>query len=334
LTEYALTSSELASDELHGASTDDPWLTETAWYSFWDVANRFIGHVYMRFRPYSGIADCNIYVWDREVSAPWDAVYWKRFEMAYPATLADLNWIGGLRHRVIEPLARYSLEYHDDSSPQQRGFGIELVLEKTGSPRWFGRKHFDQPMRVLGSLTIDGVELTVDCRSMRDRSWYSRSDFGRFRSGYSYLLTDQFEVLLLSAAPKETNGLAPTLPIIGGYVHDADGEVSVVGGERAVSRRDSATGRPMGVRLVGELSSGKTIELEGSCRNSMAIACNAGMFSWMNFVEWHHQGATVFGEDQEIWSPSIWRAFRHPKIEPPNGRDGNSVVDSGLRNVK
>jgi hypothetical protein len=45
-------------------------------------------------------------------------------------------------------------------------------------------------------------------------------------------------------------------------------------------------------------------------RNCMAVAANPNMLSWMSLVEWEVRGRTVWGEDQEIWSPSIWRAFR------------------------
>src|SRR5690606_25042671 len=190
------------------------------------------------------------------------------------------------------------------------GFSLDVTLTAAGSPRWFGRKHFDQPMRATGMLRVDGEDLRIDCQAMRDRSWYSRSDFGLFRSAYSYFLTEELEILALSVAPPDGDRLAERLPVVGGYCRRRGANLSVVGGERWVSVRGDADGHPAEIHLKAQLSDGAVLSLTGSGRNSMAIACNTAMFSWMTLVAWEHEGARYLGEDQEIWTPQLWRRFR------------------------
>jgi hypothetical protein len=296
-------------DDLHRPFDDDLWFTETAWYSFWNSSGTHIGHIYLRFRPNIGVADCNFYIWTAGISAPWDAVYWKCFQMSVPSSLTSLDFVGGLHHEVVEDLASYRIRF-EDLTADSGGLRLNLELDALGSPRWFGRKHFDQAMRVSGCLSIDGVDLDIQCRAMRDRSWYSRSDFGTYRSAYSYVLSDDAEILVLQAIPKGSNPQVADVPVVGGYLRRDGEEVGIVGGRRIVLDRDSASGAPAIIALEVKLANQRRLRLEGVSRNAIAIAANTGMLSWMNLVEWDWAGGVVLGEDQEIWSPSIWRRFR------------------------
>ena len=55
---------------------------------------------------------------------------------------------------------------------------------------------------------------------------------------------------------------------------------------------------------------GRVREVHGRVRNGLALAANTSMLSWMSLVDWDIDGRIVVGEDHEIWSPSLWRAFR------------------------
>jgi hypothetical protein len=301
-------------DDLHTPSNDNPWFTETAWYSFWDTTGRYIGHIYLRFRPNIGVADCNIYVWSAGSSVPWDAAYWKSLQIPYPGSLADLKFVGGLRHEVTKDFETYRITYHDESPIGSTR--LELDLRASGSPHWFGNKHFDQPMLVRGTLALGSEMLDINCHSMRDRSWYNRSDFGTFRSGYSYFLADDEELLVLSAIGRDSDPIVSTLPIVGGYFRQADTEIAVIAGRRLVAQRRVDTGAPDTIVLEVDLADGQRLDVTGRCANSMAIAANTSMLSWMSLVEWERSGSVLTGEDQEIWSPSVWRRFRGRQVGP------------------
>ena len=295
---------EPVSDMLHEpGSSQDLWFTETAWYSFRDTTGRYMGHVYFRFRPQSGLVDCNLYIWDEEVGTPhWEATYWKRLEARYPESLNGLSLGACLRHDVVADFRSYRISYSDDSESSVK-VQFELAFEAVGEPRWFGRKHFDQPMEVRGALAIGERQLAVNCRMMRDRSWYSRSDFGAFHSGYSYFLSEQDELLVLSAYENRDQILETRLKVIGGYCRIADRDLRVVGGWRIVRSRDQRTGAPDAVDLEISLEDGTDRLVSGSCQGSLGIAANPGMLSWMSNVRWRHGDELLTGEDQEIWSP-------------------------------
>jgi hypothetical protein len=300
-----------AVDDLHVPETDDPWITETAWYSFWTRGGEYAAHVYLRFRPNLGIANPCIYVWGPGTSVEWDAAYWKHSHLPMPASLDSMELLGGLRHQVVEPFRTYRISYADQ---EKYGAPLDLDVELSalGPPEFLGGKHFDQPMRVTGRLRVDGTHHDIDCLAMRDRSWYSRGDYTLFRSAYSYAIASpEDQLLAIFAAPRDADMLLDDLPAVGGYTESgsATSRHVVTGGTRGVTRRDPSTVHPLELVLELEGPAGPD-RVSGRVRNCMAVAANPNMLSWMSLVEWDLHGTTVLGEDQEIWSPSIWHAFR------------------------
>jgi hypothetical protein len=301
-------------DDLHVPDTEDPWITETAWYSFWTTGGEYAAHVYLRFRPNLGIANPCVYVWGEGTSVEWDAAYWKHSHFPMPASLASMELLGGLRHEAVEPFGTYRISYADN---EKYGAPLYLAAEFTalGPPEFLGRKHFDQPVHVTGTLGVDGTEYDVDCLAMRDRSWYSRGDYTLFRSAYSYAITAPDEQLLaIFAAPRDCDMLVDDLPTAGGYLESGRAGAPsrrdpLTSGTRRVIRREDFTGHPLEVVVEVGGPAGQE-RMTGRVRNCMAVAANPNMLSWMSLVEWEVGGRTVWGEDQEIWSPSIWRAFR------------------------
>jgi hypothetical protein len=153
------------------------------------------------------------------------------------------------------------------------------------------------------------LNLNFRCCATRDRSWYSRSNFERFRSGYSYFLTEDEELPVVSAIPQGSNPVASTLPVVGGYLRRGTAKAAVTGGRRWVGDRDGAEA-PSRVVLEVDFADGGHWRLAECSVSSMAIAANTCMLSWMSLVEWECGDAAVFGEDQEIWSHAAWRRFR------------------------
>jgi hypothetical protein len=70
--------------------------------------------------------------------------------------------------RIVEPLKKHHLTYHDAA----RDNAVDLHYEALSAPVMFADgNHFEQPMRVRGSLTLRGTRYAVDCFNVRDRSW-------------------------------------------------------------------------------------------------------------------------------------------------------------------
>lgn len=306
-------------DELHRDVSTDPWLTETAWYSFWTPSGDTIVHVYLRFRHNLGVADCSVYAWTPGQSLPWDAAYWKQSPGPVPESLTALTMANGLRHEQVDPYRVYRIQY-EDRTLLGDPFRFDVTFTATSPPRWFGRRHFDQPGHVVGELELDGSRQAIDCLAMRDRSWYHRSDFGLFRSAYAYALSPRQSWLAIFAAPRD-DLTVDELPLAGGWwTRGAQAEpVELVAGTRRVIRRDATTGAPLEVELHTTGVDDSVLTARGVVTNSMALAANTSMFSWMSLVSWEAAGEQVVGEDQAIWSPSVWRAVRGRVARPLGG---------------
>lgn len=314
-------------DEFHADGSGDVWLTETAWYSFWTPGAELAVHVYLRFRHNVGIANSCIYAWKPGISTPWDAAYWKHLHVPIPESLTDLTLLGGIRHRQIDPYRTYEINYEDDTEFDGT-FAFNVVFEAIESPQWFGGKHFDQSGVVRGKLESNGEVYEVDCRVMRDRSWYRRSDFALFRSAYSYVLGAQGDgFLALFAAPRDQPMLTDDLPLVGGWwAASTDARIPLVAGMRTVTRRDPATGAPLHVEIDAVDSAGRGVQMSGDTHNVLPITANANMMSWMSLTRWWMNDSRYpqIGEDQEIWSPSLWRS-RHRIIDAETRSDEAGV---------
>ena len=300
-----------AVDDLHLPPADTSrWLTETAWYSFWTIDHVLAGHVYLRFRPNLGVMDAFTYVWGPGSSNPWDTAYWKDIRLQMPLTLVNLE-VAGLTHTVVDPFREYRITSEDDRGYGER-FAFDVTARALHAPTYFGGKHLDQQVHMTGWITVDGTRREIDCYAMRDRSWYRRGDFTLFRSAYSYAIGDgEDSFLALYAAPRDQDLLRDDLPLVGGHETLPQGQRSVSSGFRWVTKRDHATGHPLELTITFADEGGtRPREAHGHVRNCIGLAANTSMLSWMSLVEWDVDGRIVIGEDQEIWSPSIWRAFR------------------------
>ncbi|MEE8320553.1 MAG: hypothetical protein V3R68_01785 [Gammaproteobacteria bacterium] len=61
-------------DNFHGLS-DDPWETETAWYSFHVPERKLGGWLYGFVRPNFGVCTAAVFLYDDQGFAPWEQPY-------------------------------------------------------------------------------------------------------------------------------------------------------------------------------------------------------------------------------------------------------------------
>ena len=82
--------------------------------------------------------------------------------------LHEFRFESGYGVKVIEPLKKFHLTYADPA----RKHSVDLHFEAVLPPVMFADNlHFEQAMKVTGSLTLRGKPYTVDCYNVRDRSW-------------------------------------------------------------------------------------------------------------------------------------------------------------------
>jgi hypothetical protein len=282
-----------ADDGFHQPATDDPWWTETAWFSA-EVPERELSlTIYPVFRPNLGVAALTVAVWDATAVSSWEIPYFRSlWHLALPASdLTSLD-LAGLRYRTIEPLHAYEVTYHDGER-----VALELRYDGLREPHAPHAGHLDQSCRVTGTITLGGERIDVDGFAMRDRSWGPRPDDRTTVASYSYGIASTGDEWLaigfLAGASYQ---------LVAGYLVRDGEKAALTGGERRVVER--ATGYPVAIEIDATDALGRRLEARGRCTNRFAKQATPGMFAWMSQTEWQWSGLTAHGEDQDIWSPN------------------------------
>ncbi len=323
-------------DDRYHALSDDPYETETNWWSF-NIPDRKIGGwIHTPYYPNRKTVTWRIFVWDDQGYDPARLAYYKRVEEAPMPDDPDLRDItfpkGGYSLKVLEPCMKYQLSYADS----ERNFGLEFIHTgahpphrfQPGEPPFIQTPHFDQLGHVQGVLTLRGEKIPIDCWSVRDRTWGPRGGpYAASRKVYA----DDASRLLHAGGPRwrrieRERGRGRIQYIFGhagpdagflGFVRVQDGEASGwapmnvgwllkdgVFGRLDKSRssminfRDHRTGwsSHMQVDLADDL--GRTLEVEGASVSRMS---EQG-YGVNQLMRWEFDGKVGWGEDQDVWN--------------------------------
>lgn len=300
-------------DEFHPPTSDDPYWTETCWFTFTVPERLLSGQLYPFFRPNQGVTSGGAYFWNDKGSQPWNGLYGKNFwHLPIPEQpLSDIALPNGIRYRCVEPLTTYEIGYTDPDDGDE--IDVSLTFTAVAAPNYLGESHLDQPGRYQGTIRLLDDEFTVDSYGFRDRSWGVRPQFGQglasspaTRGGYSYATAsadDGFHAITMDFG----DGCIG----IHGYVV-REGEWSkLASARREVLERDDATGAPTRVVLDITDEAGRDIRAEGRCLNKIGLHLNPNLFTWNCLTEWTFDGVTAWGEDHDNWSaPAARRFFR------------------------
>src|SRR5205807_512526 len=117
-------------DEFHSPTSDDPWWTETCWFTFAAPERRLSGQLYPFFRPNLGVVSAAVYLWDDTGDRPETCLYAKHFwHLPMPRTpLTSLELANGIRYRCVRPEWEWELAYDDPDD----GNEVQLELSFTG----------------------------------------------------------------------------------------------------------------------------------------------------------------------------------------------------------
>lgn len=293
-----------ADDLLHPPASDDRWWTETYWYSFDQPGADVSATIYPLFRPNLGVCSLGVFVWDASAHEPWAVPYarnyWHLRMPSMPATELDLE---GLSYRCVEPLRRYQAAYAD---PGLLEFDLEFTGLRDARPAFLasGVGHFDQPCRVVGTVSLRGARLDIDTLGMRDRTWSPRPEDRRgARTGYTYGTASADEQFLVLTTLDGNEG-SLSHGVFNGYLVRAGAMSPLVAAKRSVvERRD---GYPLRIELEATDALGRTLQAVGTTRNRLANQATPAQFAWMSMTSWEVSGGpAMIGEDQEVWSPDM-----------------------------
>lgn len=291
-------------DEFHPPSSDDPYWTETCWFTFAVPERRLSGQLYPFFRPNQGVCAAAAYVWDDTGDQPWNARYAKNFwHLPIPdRPLSDMALPNGISYRCLDPLHRYEVGYDDPDGDELR---IRLTFTSVAPPNRLGESHLDQPGRYEGTIELDGEAIPVDAFGFRDRSWGVRSQFGPGfgPGGYSYA----------TAGPDHgfhsiTMDFGSGYQSIHGYLMRDGAWSKLASATRVVVDRDDQ-GFPATVEVRGRDEGGRDFEARGRCVNHIALHLNPNLFTVNSLTEWELDGVGCYGEDHDNWSAAGARRF-------------------------
>ncbi len=302
-------------DEFHPPTSDDPYWSETCWFTFTVPERRLSGQLYPFFQPNQGVLAAGAYFWDDRGDQPWNCLYAKNFwHLPIPdQPLSDISLPNGIRYRCLEPQQRYALSYDD---PDGDELHVELTFTAVAPPHYLGHSHLDQPGRYQGSIVLHGEHIKVDSYGFRDRSWGPRSQFGpglggspAARGGYSYATAserDAFHTITMDFG----NGCQS----IHGYLIRDGKWAKLASATREVVERDRSTGFPLRVRIEGVDELGRKLRAEGRCLNHLAFPINPNLYTVNCLTEWTFDGITAYGEDHDNWTAPAIRQFMRREL--------------------
>lgn len=280
---------------------DDWWFTETAWFSFHHAERELGGWFYTMARHNIGTVAGGAWVWDRGARLPWDVLYshnLSALELPSDCDLRQCVLPTGVGIEVVEPTMAYRLTYDDPDR-----FTADLLWEAAKPPRplvatgsTFGRAaHFDQIGHVTGEIAIGGESLTIDCWSMRDRTWGRRPEDRPRQAAY---VTGAAEGGRGFLAVTNTRSGADLVAY--GFAQRDDEQVALVEGERRVERNPEA-GYVERIAIDARDATGAAFVARGTAVSRIFI--NRHSFIDINsLVRWElDDGETWWGEDQDMW---------------------------------
>jgi hypothetical protein len=297
-------------DEFHPPTNDDPYWTETCWFTFTVPERRLSGQLYPFFRTNQRVAAGGAYFWDDKGSQPWNCLYAKNFwHLPMPdQPLSDITLPNGIHYRCVEPLTRYELRYDD---PDADELHVDLTFSAVTPPHYLGSSHLDQPGRYQGTIWLRGETIKVDSFGFRDRSWGPRTQFGAGltgspvpNGGYSYATAsadDAFHTITMNRGQGCQS--------IHGYVIRDGQWAKLRSATREVTDRDPLTGYPCRVRIDGVDELERELRAEGRCLNQIGVHLNPNLFTVNCLTEWTFGGVTAYGEDHDNWSAPAIRKF-------------------------
>ena len=292
-------------DEFHPPDSDDPYWTETCWFTFAVPERRLSAQIYPFFQTNQKVCAAAAYVWDEQGDQPGNVRYFKNFwHLPIPdQPLSDIKLANGIHYRCVEAQHKYELTYDD---PDGDDLHINLTYTSVAQPNYLGHSHLDQPGRYTGTIVLEGETIDVDAYGFRDRSWGPRGQFGPGYGpgGYSYA----------TAGPGHgfhtiTMDLGQGYQSIHGY-HMRDGQWSKMArATRQVTQRHPSSGFPLAVEIEGEDEAGRSFRAAGRCLNRIGLHLNPNLFTVNCLTQWDLDGVSCYGEDHDNWSAAGARRF-------------------------
>jgi hypothetical protein len=290
-----------ADDDLFHTKTDDPYWAESSWFAVSLPEESIHGLLRMWYRPNLGMCCAGPGFWDDRATTPADALYWdvhwlqhipegNMLSTTFPSGLVAERLVPGRRFRFRYEREICSFELTWDAISEAHPIVPDHPVTETAFAG-----HFEQPGRMSGRLVLGSREYTVDCWSMRDRSWGPRHLDGIQQGDYLWGIESEassFHVLSVRDGPANA--------VRAGYLRQ-DGVMAdlVAGSTWTEGRRGGLRSERIVIEARDDI--GRELHAQGATRNGIVWMLYPREVVVWGLVEWQLDGRPVWGEQQEFF---------------------------------
>jgi hypothetical protein len=287
-----------------------PSVTETYYFGFWVPGEKIQGWAYFWLHPNLKVITGGVMIYQGFKSCSLAADYYNlQAYLDFSHINLDNGTIelpNGLTKRIIKPLAETELVFRDASARTE----FHLLFRGTMPPAMrSNNKHFEQNMAVEGELTLRGRRYSVNCHSIRDRSWgeerpESVSNLPPY-DWYSVSFSKDFAMNLgiFDDLTGHDDGsgqiVVPPELFVDGWVF-SNGNLVRIKEAHKKTLRAQGTLVPLTHTIEITDTTGNTYRITGDT----AATCNWNIWPnalvHLSLTRWECEGQSGWGEDQEV----------------------------------
>ncbi|HKQ80712.1 MAG TPA: hypothetical protein VJS42_00820 [Steroidobacteraceae bacterium] len=311
-------------DYLHpqaNAEVSDDSLTETQYFGICMPEQRIHGLLYCWHHPNLKTVSGGAWVWQgmKTHALQCEIFDWRSFMSDRPLRndLHSYRLDNGYGVDVVEPLKRHHVTYSDAS----RGNAFDLEYEAVAPPVvWADGKHFEQTMKVRGSLTLRGKQYEVNGYNVRDRSWGKPRPEAHMNippvNWMTGVFGDDLHFMCTATDHPELKPdwlkLYPDYPaertLMGGWLQK-DGELLEIVSCRKRTVRNQSTLFVERIELSLVDSKGGTHEMVGEPLALSPLVAWPNTYIVTALIRWRYAGRTGHGDSQEMQLYDFVRAL-------------------------
>jgi hypothetical protein len=321
---------EPAMDLLHPETTAaEPGaaLTETQYLGFNVPEHDIHGLCYLWHHPNLGVVTGGAWAWQGVKATTLDCELFDMLTYVDEAVLAeDLHRFelpNSYAVELVEPLGRLRMHYADE----RRGNLIDLDFKAMMEPMvQSSGMHFEQGMKVTGTLRLAGADYEVDGYTVRDRSWGALRHEAHAplppMTWMTCVFGDDFAfgTTAFDSLDREPEWLGIMEipggdPVRGGWVLRDGALVPVVSASKRTIR-NRRTLFPEAIEMTITDADGRAYEISGTVTAAAPWQTWHNMQSVICLTRWECEGRVGYGDAQEVLFHDYIRAF----LGSENGR--------------